>query len=103
MPKWVKLLLSVAVSCAIFVGVMAFVYDLHPLGGGAGDLARAEACAEQARFDGRPTDSCYDMMESARAGRESDERSIAAASGAASVALLWLLAWLFYFRRRQTG
>jgi len=104
MAKWVKLLLGVVISLAIFGGVAAFVADAHPLGGSQGPYARQQACIERSRYSGLNGDFCYEEYRRATERIEAKERWIAAASGAAAVGLFWLLVNLFYFRpRRRRG
>lgn len=102
--KWVKLLLGVVLSVGIFVGVLAFVYDAHPLGGSQGPYARQQACIERNRYSGLSSESCFDDYLRATERIESKEKWIAGAAGAVAVGLLWLLVYFFYLRpRRRRG
>jgi hypothetical protein len=101
MQKWVKILVGVVISLAIFGGVAAAVNDAHPLRSSF-DL---EGCTERSRYSSEGSGHCYDEYRRSTDRSDSSDRLLALAVGAAAVGLFWLLANLFYFRprRRRAG
>ena len=98
--KWVKVLIGVVLSVAIFGGVAAFVFDMNPLGGSGPAHAEQEVCLERAVAES-DREACYDAY-----FRESDrnfatERWVAAGAGLAAVGLFWVLVNAFYLRPRR--
>ena len=101
MAKWLKILLGVVLSVAIFAGAAAAVFDAHPLGGGSEAYARQRSCVEDAQLFGRDSSSCYDSYRSEAKRVETNERWLSAGAGALAVGLFWLLVYLFYIRPRS--
>ncbi|HEX8640913.1 MAG TPA: hypothetical protein VF704_07120 [Allosphingosinicella sp.] len=99
MPKWLKILLGLVVSVAIFGGVAAAVFDAHPLR----SSFNLEGCVEDSRYSSEGSSHCYDDYRRETDRSDSQERLLAAAVGAAAVGLFWLLAYFFYFRRRRAA
>jgi len=98
--KWVKVLVGVVLSVAIFGGVAAFVFDMHPLGGSGPAHTEQQACLERAVAES-DREACYDDF-----FRESDsnfgtERWVAAGAGLAAVGLFWVFVYAFYVRPRR--
>lgn len=101
MAKWMKVLLGVVLSLAIFAGVAAMTYDMHPLGGGADAYARQQACLERLQYSETPTSVCYDAYRRESEEVDWNERLVSAGAGAAAVALFWFLLNLLYLRPRR--
>ena len=101
MTKWMKVLLGVVLSLAIFAGVAAMVYDMHPLGGGSEAYARQRACLERLQYSEAPTSACYDAYRRESEAVDWNERLVSAGAGVAAVALFWFLVNLLYLRPRR--
>jgi hypothetical protein len=101
MAKWMKVLLGVVLSLAIFAGVAAIVYDMHPLGGGAEAYARQRACLERVQYSETPTSVCYDAYRHESDAVDRNERLVSAGAGVVAVALFWFLLNLLYLRPRR--
>jgi hypothetical protein len=99
--KWVKLLLGVVLSVGIFIGMAAFIYDMHPLGGSSSLYMQQEACIERVRYSGLSTEPCYDAYRRASERMDQNERWVAIAAGVGAVALFWLLVHFLYIRPRR--
>ena len=100
MGNWLKLLLGIAVSAGIFIGIWAWVYDMHPLRDNSVYRER-EACIERTRYSGEGSAGCYDRYRSREEATESQEKLLGAGLGAAGAGLFWLLVYFFYLKLRR--
>lgn len=104
MAKWVKVLLGIIVSVGIFVGILAWVYDMHLMQDPSLDR-QIDACFDTARYRGSDSDECVRRYRTRFEEADRNDQLLAAGIGAASTGLFWLLAYQFYIkpRRRRTG
>ena len=99
MANWVKMLLGVVVSIGIFIGIMAWIVDMHPL---RGDLfAEQRRCEEQSRIRLEGETDCYAIYRRKADAIETKEKWLGAGLGAGGAGLFWLLGWLFYIKPRR--
>jgi hypothetical protein len=100
MSNWLKMLLGIAVSAGIFIGIWAWVYDMHPLRDNS-IYTQREACIEQSRYSGGGSAGCYDRYRSLEQTTETQEKWLGAGLGAAAAGLFWLLVYIFYLKPRR--
>lgn len=99
MANWLKVLLGVVLSIGIFIGIMAWIVDMHPL---RGDLfVQQRQCEEQSRYRPEGAADCYDIYRRRADEIETNEKWLGAGLGAGGVGLFWLLAYAFYIRPRR--
>ena len=99
MPKWVKMLLAILVSAGIFIGIWAWIVDLHPL---RGDLfGEQRRCEEMHRNANDGELDCYATYRRKADAIETKEKWLGAGLGAGGAGLFWLLVWLFYIKPRR--
>ena len=99
MANWLKILLGIVISAGIFVGVWAWVYDMHPLRDGSLYSEQRE-CDEQSRYQEYPA-PCHLRLRAREDATETQEKWLGAGLGAAGAALFWLLVYFFYIRPRR--
>ena len=99
MANWVKVLLGVLVSIGIFVGIMAWIVDMHPL---RGDLfVQQQRCEEQNRYRVEGGADCYAIYRRREDAIETNEKWLGAGLGAGGAGLFWLLAYFLYIKPRR--
>ncbi|HYD13557.1 MAG TPA: hypothetical protein VEC11_11990 [Allosphingosinicella sp.] len=99
MANWLKVLLGVLLSIGIFIGIMAWIVDMHPL---RGDLfAEQRRCEEQSSYRVDGGTDCYETYRRKADAIETNEKWLGAGLGAGGAGLFWLLVYLFYIRPRR--
>ena len=101
MANWLKLLLGIVVSAGIFIGVWAWVYDMHPLRDGSRYREQRE-CEEQSRYQEYPA-PCHLRLRAREEATETQEKWLGAGLGGAGAGLFWLLFYFFYLKPRRRG
>jgi hypothetical protein len=104
MPGWLKIVIGLLLSLAIFASVSVFVYDQHPMR--PHYSLSNENCAADAGYGSESRIDCYDEYRRIMDDADRSDLWASLAAGAGAVALFWLLANLFYIRprrRRQAG
>jgi hypothetical protein len=100
MANWAKLLLGVVLSIGIFIGVFAWVVDMHPLRGDALFREQRE-CEEQNRIRLDSRIDCYANYRRKADAIETKEQWLGAGLGAGGAGLFWLFVYLFYIKPRR--
>lgn len=100
MANWMKVALGVLLSIGIFIGIWAWVYDMHPLRSES-LYAAQRRCEEENRFrlDGQV--DCYASYRRQADAIETKEKWLGAGLGAGGAGLFWLLVYLFYIKPRR--
>lgn len=99
MANWMKILLGVLVSAGIFVGVWAWVYDMHPLRDNS--LYREERACWDARSLNGSTVDCAELVRPREQAIDNNEKWLGAGLGVAGAGLFWLLIYLLYIKPQR--
>lgn len=99
MANWVKVLLGIVLSLAIFGGVAAAVYDAHPMRPNYN--AAEERCADDTPGLDESRIDCWNDYQRMMDRSERSDTWVAVGSGAVAVMLFWFLVNLLYLRPRR--